>query len=189
MPLNTAQLKQMQRELNAQVLPDARLSGTLSIHYGADGQPGGAAAHRHARPGKDGFSPTITVFKEDQKTYILEITDVNGTYLTPNLITYIEGSADIRPLIAGKLDADLAPYAEVDPVTLSVSQRNSAYLYVRRDDKDEGNKITLSTIALKEELEEVEEKIKRKFQTLQDLDTANWEVGDYIFLEMSKGED
>lgn len=178
MPLNTAQLKQMQRELNAQVLPDARLSGTLSIHYGADGQPG-----------KDGFSPTITVFKEDQKTYILEITDVNGTYLTPNLITYIEGSADIRPLIAGKLDADLAPYAEVDPVTLSVSQRNNAYLYVRRDDKDEGNKITLSTIALKEELEEVEEKIKRKFQTLQDLDTANWEVGDYIFLEMSKGED
>lgn len=172
MPLNTAQLRQAQRELNAQITPDARISGTLSIHYGADGQPG-----------KDGFSPTITVYKEDKKTYILEITDVNGTYYTPNLITYVEGSADIAPLIAGKLDADLAAYAEVDPVTLSSSQRDTSFLYVRRDDKNEGNKIPLSTVALKAE---VDDQIKRKLQTVQSREGSSWQIGDYIFLEMPR---
>lgn len=171
MPLNTAQLRQLQREAQNQT-PDARISGTLSIHYGADGQPG-----------RDGFSPTITVYKEDKETYILQITDVNGTYYTPNLITYVEGSADIRPLIAGKLDADLSSYAEVDPVTLSSGQRESSYLYVRRDDKNEGNKMPLSVVALKPE---VDEQVKRKLQTVQSREAASWQVGDYIFLEMPR---
>ena len=35
---------------------------------------------------RDGFSPTIDVFEETDKTYILNITDYRGSYLTPNLM-------------------------------------------------------------------------------------------------------
>ena len=66
------------------------------------------------------------------------------------------------------------------PVTLNVSQRNSAFLYVRRSDENEGNNVSLNTLALKEE---VDEQISRKIRTEKDRTKASWQVGDYIFLE------
>lgn len=139
------------------------LSGTLSVHWGADGTPG-----------KDGISPIISVFKEDEETYILQITDANGTYLTPNL------KGEDGEFAGKKIDENLEKYRLVNPVTLNVSQRNSAFLYVRRSDENEGTKVSLNTLALKEE---VDEQISRKIRTEKDRTKASWQVGDYIFLE------
>lgn len=143
-----------------------QIGASLSIHYGADG-----------RPGKDGFSPTITVHKQDKKTYILQITDVNGSYLTPNLQGQDGDGAN------GKVDEDLEKYRLINPVTLTKSQRDNSFVYVRRADLEEGNKIALSDIALKEE---VDEQIRRKLRTVQERPTEEWEVGDYIFLEIPR---
>lgn len=148
---------------------EKEMSGSLTIHYGADG-----------KPGKDGFSPTITVHEQTKNTYVLKITDVNGSYYTPNLMAGMVLPEDIGELLASKVDTDLAPYKEVNPVTLTVAQRDNSYLYLWRGDKNEGNKFQLSCVALKEE---VDEQIRRKVQTVQDINTAKWEIGDYIFLE------
>lgn len=128
-----------------------QIGASLSIHYGADG-----------RPGKDGFSPTITVHKQDKKTYILQITDVNGSYLTPNLQGQDGEGAN------GKVDEDLEKYRLINPVTLTKSQRDNSFVYVRRADLGEGNKVALSDIALKEE---VDEQIRRKLRTVQERPT------------------
>lgn len=167
----TASVDNEVRTLNATLNVEGDgMNANLTIHYGADG-----------RPGKDGFSPTISVYKEDKKTYILKITDVNGSYLTPNLQGQDgEGGAE------GKVDEDLAKYRLVNPVTLNASQRDSSFMYLRRDDLNEGNKVCLSTIALKEE---VDEQIRQKLQTVENRDITQWKVGDYIFLEKSPGED
>lgn len=143
-----------------------QIGASLSIHYGADG-----------RPGKDGFSPTITVYKQDKKTYVLQITDVNGSYLTPNLQGQDGEGAN------GKVDEDLEKYRLINPVTLTKSQRDNSFVYVRRADLGEGNKVALSDIALKEE---VDEQIKRKLRTVQERPTEEWKVGDYIFLEIPR---
>lgn len=165
-----ASLDNAVRTLNATLNSDGEQVGaSLSIHYGADG-----------RPGKDGFSPTISVYKQDKKTYILKVTDVNGSYLTPNLQGQDGEGAE------GKVDEDLAKYRLVNPVTLNASQRDNSFMYLRRDDLNEGNKVCLSTIALKEE---VDEQIRQKLQTVENRDIAQWKVGDYIFLEKKPGED
>ena len=114
------------------------------------------------------------VFKEDEETYILQITDANGTYLTPNL------KGEDGEFAGKKIDENLEKYRLVNPVTLNVSQRNSAFLYVRRSDENEGTKVSLNTLALKEE---VDEQISRKIRTEKDRAKASWQVGDYIFLE------
>lgn len=139
------------------------LTGTLSVHWGADGTPG-----------KDGVSPLIRVAQNDDTTYILEITDANGTFLTPNL------KGEDGEFAGSKIDENLEKYRLVSPTTLNVNQRESALLYVRRADLNEGTKISLSTLALKEE---VDEQIKRKLQTTNTLEGADWKIGDYIFLE------
>ena len=45
--------------------------------------------------GTDGFSPTITVSEDTSTTYILQITDKNGSYLTPNLKGSGGGGGDV----------------------------------------------------------------------------------------------
>ena len=146
------------------------MNATLTVRYGADGAPG-----------KDGFSPTITVHKEDKKTYILKITDVNGSYYTPNLKAGWEGIIDVE----GKVDEDLAKYRHFNPVTLTIDQRKNSFLYVRRDDKDENTKISLESVAL---TEEVNEQIRQKLQTVSERPTEDWKVGDYIFLETGESD-
>jgi hypothetical protein len=166
----TGRIELQERALNATVNADAEgLSARLSIHYGADGQPG-----------KDGYSPTITVYEQTDTTYILKITDVNGSYLTPNLQGQ-DGEGGGK----GKVDEDLVKYRLVDPTKLTPDQRDQSLLYVRRNDLNEGNKVTLSHIAL---TQEVDQKIKQKLQTVTDRATTQWKIGDYIFLEVP-GED
>lgn len=163
----TASLENAVQPINVTLGSDSdQIGASLSIHYGADG-----------RPGKDGFSPTITVHKQDKKTYILQITDVNGSYLTPNLQGQDGEGAN------GKVDEDLEKYRLINPVTLTKSQRDNSFVYVRRADLGEGNKVALSDIALKEE---VDEQIRRKLRTVQERPTEEWEVGDYIFLEIPR---
>ena len=75
------------------------MGSSLSIRQGIDGE--------------DGFSPTIDVFEETDKTYILNITDYRGSYLTPNLMPDI---GQIGPL-KHKVDTDLGnlSYHESQP--------------------------------------------------------------------------
>lgn len=159
-------------EVSGEKVNYGALTGTLSVHYGADGQPG-----------KDGFSPTITVHQDDETTYILKITDENGTIYTPNLKANVGGFENVEELIASKIDVDLAPYNTFNPVTLNVGQKESTFLYAYREDVQQGNKVTLNCLALKEE---VDEQIRRKMQTTNTVDNADWKVGDYIFLEIPR---
>ena len=159
-------------EVSGEKVNYGALTGTLSVHYGADGQPG-----------KDGFSPTITVHQDDETTYILKITDENGTIYTPNLKANVGGFENVEELIASKVDVDLAPYDTLNPVTLNASQKETAFLYAYREDAQQGNKVTLNCLALKEE---VDEQIRRKMQTTNAVDKTDWKVGDYIFLEIPR---
>lgn len=52
--------------------------GYYSGPAGADGKDG--------KNGKDGFSPTIAVSENTDTSYILKITDKNGSFLTPNFL-------------------------------------------------------------------------------------------------------
>lgn len=145
-------------------------TATLSLRIGQDGQDG-----------KDGFSPTITVHKDTKTEYILRITDVNGSYLTPNLYPDLEGLQDVTTLVAGKVDKDLSDYVEINPVTLNVSQRRNTFLYV--DVLDRPRKINLSTIALQPE---TDEKIACKLQTVSEVPSReSWKIGDYILLDIA----
>ena len=159
-------------EVSGEKVNYGALTGTLSVHYGADGQPG-----------KDGFSPTITVHQDDETTYILKITDENGTIYTPNLKANVGGFENVEELIASKVDVDLAPYDTLNPITLNASQKETAFLYAYREDVQQGNKVTLNCLALKEE---VDEQIRRKMQTTNAVDKTDWKVGDYIFLEIPR---
>lgn len=124
-------------------------SATLTVHYGADG-----------KDGKDGFSPIIDVYKKTKKEYILKITDVRGSYLTPNLIPDIDEILDIE----GKVDEDLLKYKKFDPTTLDASQRKNTFLYAHKNYSNSNEKIALSDIAL---TKEVDEKIRLKLQTVK----------------------
>lgn len=143
-------------------------NASLSIRIGQDGQDG-----------KDGFSPTIEVHTNTKTEYVLKITDVNGSFLTPNLYPDIEGLQDVVTLVAGKVDEDLLEYPVINPTTLTVSQRQDSYLYVNALGKP--RKIQLSEVALEKE---TDEKIARKLRTVYDVPTEeNWKVGDFILLE------
>lgn len=39
---------------------------------------------------RDGFSPTITVEEDTEDTYILKVTNKDGSYSTPNLLKTIQ---------------------------------------------------------------------------------------------------
>lgn len=148
-------------------------SGAISIRIGQDGADG-----------KDGFSPTVEVHTNTKTEYVLKITDVNGSYLTPNLYPDIEGLQDVVTLVAGKVDEDLLEYPVINPVTLTAGQREESYLYVNAVGLT--RKIRLSDVALEQE---TNEKIKRKLQTVGEVPTeAGWKVGDYILLENEVNE-
>lgn len=138
------------------------------MHYGADG-----------RPGRDGFSPTINVHEETAQTYILRITDVNGSYLTPNL----KGSGSI--VVGPYVEENLEKYPYVNPVTLNAAQRENTYLYAHNTENDSNRKIKLSDIALETE---VADRLRTKIRTVDQRTSDGWRVGDYIFLETGEGE-
>lgn len=144
-------------------------SATLSIRMGQDGQDG-----------RDGFSPTITVHKDTKTEYVLKITDINGSYLTPNLYPDIEGLQDVATLVAGKVDEDLKEYPVLKPTTLSANQRQETYLYVNAVGLN--RKIQLSEIALEKE---TIDRIGTKLQTVDIVpERENWKIGDYILLDI-----
>lgn len=62
---------------------------TMLVYDGAKGDTGATGATGPAgatgATGADGYSPTITVKASTADTYILTITDANGSYDTPNL--------------------------------------------------------------------------------------------------------
>lgn len=159
--------------ISGQSAVEGATSATISLRPGIDGADG-----------KDGFSPTIEVHTNTKTEYVLKITDINGSYLTPNLYPDIEGLQDITTLVAGKVDEDLLEYPIINPVTLTVGQRENSYLYVNAVGLP--RKIKLSDVALESE---TNEKIKRKLQTVYDVPTeSNWKVGDYIFLDNEVSE-
>lgn len=121
---------------------------SLTVSYGADG-----------KPGKDGFSPTINVYEETEQTYILEITDVNGSYLTPNL----KGSGSI--VVGPYVEENLEKYPYINPVTLNASERDSTYLYIHRDDTGANRKVKMSDIALETE---VADRFRTKIRTVDE---------------------
>ena len=145
-------------------------TATLTVSYGADGQPG-----------EDGFSPLIDVHKNTEEEYILKITDVRGSFLTPNLKPFVSESTEWE----GKVDEDLLEYSLLDVTKMDVENRAESFLYVRRHNVGENNKIPLSVVALQPEVEEM---VKNKFRTVQERPT-NWKVGDYIFLEQGESEE
>lgn len=126
---------------------------TLDVHYGIDG-----------KPGKDGFSPLIDVHKNTEEEYILKITDVRGSFLTPNLKSSGGESADCE----GKVDEDLLKYSLLDVTKMNVKNREESFLYVRRHNVGENNKIPLSVVALQPEVEEM---VKNKLRTVQERPT------------------
>jgi hypothetical protein len=141
---------------------------TLSIRLGQDGADG-----------KDGFSPTIRVHTDTPTEYILEITNYDGSYLTPNLYPDLEGLQDVEALVAGKVDEDLLEYPLMDPKSLTIEQRADSFLYTRSLSLN--RKIALSEVALEQE---TNEKIKRKLQTVESVpDKLDWKIGDYILLD------
>lgn len=146
-------------ELNGQSAISGTIRGTLSVRHGADG-----------KDGEDGFSPRIVAIKDTETEYILRITDVDGSFDTPNLLGGGKQGVsveEVERLIAGKLDADLNDAELIaNPLILTAAQRESAMLYIHRETEDSGvkNKLSLSTIALKEETEQL---INSKIRTVQ----------------------
>lgn len=125
---------------------------------------------RQGNDGEDGYSPTISVKESNETTYILTITDANGSFDTPNLLA---GSG--AAMSETKLDKNLSVYPDVNPYLLDVTQRSKANLYV--DNNGEPSRITLDQVAL---TKEVDEKIRLKLQS-SDGSPEKWEVGDFVF--------
>jgi hypothetical protein len=121
----------------------------LDVHYGVDG-----------KPGKDGVSPTIVVEKDTDTEYILKVTDIKGSFLTPNLKPTINEKENWDK----KVDEDLLEYPLINPTTLTTAQREGTFLYAREQHVDKNSKISLSVVALKPE---VDEQIKNKLQTVK----------------------
>lgn len=147
-------------EINGQTAISGTIYGTLSVRHGADG-----------KDGQDGFSPRITVVKDTETEYVLRITDVDGSFETPNLLGGGKqgiSEEEVKRLIAGKLDADLNNIPVLEkPTMLTTAQREGAMLYVYRETEDSGvqNKLSLSTLALKEE---VEDAVSKKIRTVSE---------------------
>ena len=144
------------------------LRGTLSVRIGQDGVDG-----------KDGFSPTITVHENTPSKYVLEITDVNGSYLTPNLYPDVKNLEDVATLVANKVDKTLEPYPVVSVMTLDATQRQESYVFANV--QQTASKIRLSDLAI---ASEVEEAISRKLQTVDSIPSREeWKIGDFILLD------
>lgn len=83
---------------------------TMLVYDGAKGDTGATGATGATGPaGADGYSPTITVKTSTADTYILTITDANGSYDTPNL----KGSGGSGSSTLAELtDVDLSELAQ-----------------------------------------------------------------------------
>ena len=125
---------------------------------------------RQGNDGEDGYSPTISVKESNETTYILTITDANGSFETPNLLA---GSG--AAMSETKVDKVLSIYPDVNPYLLDTGERSKVSLYV--DNNGEQGRMTLDQIALQKE---VDEKIRLKLQS-SDGSPDKWEVGDFIF--------
>lgn len=148
------------------------LTGIVSVAIPtANGEMGSSLSIRQGIDGEDGFSPTIDVYEDTEKTYILEITDVRGSYLTPNLIPDI---GQIGPL-KHKVDTDLAIYPVMDPNLMNEEQQTNTFLYINSEGHN--GKIRLGEVALKKEMKN---RIRLKLQTI-DEHPLDWEEGDYVF--------
>lgn len=125
---------------------------------------------RQGNDGEDGYSPSITVKESSNTTYVLTITDANGSFDTPNLLA---GSG--AAMSETKVDKVLSIYPDVNPYLLTSEERSQVSLYV--DNNGEQGKLTLDTVAL---TKEVDEKIRLKVQS-SDGAPEKWEVGDFVF--------
>ncbi len=72
--------------------------------------------------GQDGFSPTIIEKTNNDTEYILEITDINGKFETPNLKAQGEGNGEsgFSPTITEKVNND-------DTYILEITDKNGAF--------------------------------------------------------------
>lgn len=75
--------------------------------------------------GSDGFSPTITVAEDTSNSYILTITDINGSFDTPNL-KGADGTSDSSTSIT--IDEELSETSE-NPVQNKVITQNLGYVW------------------------------------------------------------
>lgn len=167
----SATISTQQETLNTMLtVKGTNQTASLNVHYGVDG-----------KPGKDGFSPTISVYKETKKEYILKITNKDSSYLTPNLMPDIDEVLGLDE----KVDKDLTLYTEIEPTILNAKQRDETLLYAYDAKKQQPLSVKITEIALKKE---VDQQIKRKLQTVKSR-AVDWEVGDYIFLEIQEERD
>lgn len=167
----SATISTQQETLNTMLtVKGTNQTASLNVHYGVDG-----------KPGKDGFSPTISVYKETKKEYILKITNKDSSYLTPNLMPDIDEILGLDE----KVDKDLTLYTEIEPTILNAKQRDETLLYAYDANKQQPLSVKITEIALKKE---VDQQIKRKLQTVKSR-AVDWEVGDYIFLEIQEESD
>lgn len=165
---DTAGIQNLRGSISARDAIHNVINGTLSVRIGQDGIDG-----------KDGFSPIIEIHENTPTKYILKITDVNGSYLTPNLFPDVKELEDVATLVANKVDKSLEPYPVAHPLSLNSSQREESYIFANV--QQTASKIRLSALALKEE---VDTKIKRKLQTVDTVPSAEeWEIGDFILLD------
>lgn len=146
----SATISTQQETLNTMLtVKGTNQTASLNVHYGVDG-----------KPGKDGFSPTISVYKETKKEYILKITNKDSSYLTPNLMPDIDEVLGLDE----KVDKDLTLYTEIEPTILNAKQRDETLLYAYDAKKQQPLSVKITEIALKKE---VDQQIKRKLQTVK----------------------
>ena len=146
----SATISTQQETLNTMLtVKGTNQTASLNVHYGVDG-----------KPGKDGFSPTISVYKETKKEYILKITNKDSSYLTPNLMPDIDEVLGLDE----KVDKDLTLYTEIEPTILNAKQRDETVLYAYDANKQQPLSVKITEIALKKE---VDQQIKRKLQTVK----------------------
>ena len=161
-------IQNLNGNVNARNVTGQVLRGTLSLRVGQDGVDG-----------RDGISPTISVYENTPTKYVLEITDVNGSYLTPNLYPDVKNLEDIATLVASKVDKTLEPYPAVSVATLDVTQRQESYVFANV--QQTASKIRLSELAM---AKEVEDAIARKLRTVDTIPSReDWKIGDFILLD------
>ncbi len=102
---------------------------TMLVYDGEKGETGSTGA-----TGADGFSPTITVKTSTSDTYILTITDAEGSYDTPNL----KGSG------GGGSASNLS---DLDDVSLSELAQGNILIYDSTEAKWKNTAIKLSDLA------------------------------------------
>lgn len=160
-----------QGSLSALDVHNGAASGTLTLRIGQDG-----------KDGKDGFSPTISVYKDTKTEYILEITNKDGSYLTPNLYPDIEGLQDVEEMVRNKVNVNLSTYETIELTHLNETQREKSFIYVNSYD-NKPKKAAVSLVALKPE---VEDRLRTKIRTVDERPTSDWRLGDYIFLDIDQ---